>query len=131
MDQIRIVGGKPLKGTIAISGAKNAALTLMPCALLTDETLTLSNIPHLVDITTMAKLLAQHGVELALNGHTNGGASGRVLELKATTITNTTAPYDLVRRMRASVLVLGPILARCGEAKVSLPGGCSIGTRPV
>jgi UDP-N-acetylglucosamine 1-carboxyvinyltransferase len=132
MDRIRIIGGTPLKGIIPIGGAKNAALALMPACLLTDGTLTLSNLPHLVDITTMANLLAQHGVLMALNGDSrNGGHTGRVLELTANTITNTTAPYDLVRRMRASVLVLGPLLARCGQARVSLPGGCAIGTRPV
>ena len=132
MDKIRIIGGTPLKGSITIGGAKNAALALMPACLLTDETLNLANLPHLADITTMAHLLAQHGVEMVLNGQApNGGHTGRVLELNAKTITNTTAPYDLVRKMRASVLVLGPLLARCGEAKVSLPGGCAIGTRPV
>jgi UDP-N-acetylglucosamine 1-carboxyvinyltransferase len=132
MDRIRIHGGVPLNGTIAIGGAKNAALALMPACLLTDQTLALSNLPHLVDITTMANLLAQHGVTLALNGDSrHGGHTGRVLELTAGAITNTTAPYDLVRKMRASVLVLGPLLARCGQAKVSLPGGCAIGTRPV
>jgi UDP-N-acetylglucosamine 1-carboxyvinyltransferase len=132
MDRIRIHGGTPLRGTIAIGGAKNAALTLMPACLLTDQTLALSNLPHLVDITTMANLLAQHGVTLALNGDSrHGGHTGRVLELTAGDIVNTTAPYDLVRKMRASVLVLGPLLARCGQAKVSLPGGCAIGTRPV
>jgi len=132
MDRIRIQGGTPLRGTIAIGGAKNAALTLMPACLLTDQTLSLSNLPHLVDITTMANLLAQHGVTLALNGDSrHGGHTGRVLELTAGDIVNTTAPYDLVRKMRASVLVLGPLLARCGQAKVSLPGGCAIGTRPV
>jgi UDP-N-acetylglucosamine 1-carboxyvinyltransferase len=131
VDRIRIAGGVPLKGTIPISGAKNAALTLMPACLLTDETLTLSNLPHLADITTMANLLARHGVEMTLNGHAPGGHSGRILELTAAMITDTTAPYDLVRKMRASVLVLGPLVARCGEAKVSLPGGCAIGTRPV
>ena len=132
MDRIRIIGGVPLKGTIAIGGAKNAALTLMPACLLTEDTLTLSNLPHLVDITTMANLLAQHGVSMALNGHSHqGGASGRTLELCAANITNTTAPYDLVRKMRASILVLGPLLARYGQARVSLPGGCAIGTRPV
>lgn len=132
MDRIRIIGGVPLKGTIPIGGAKNAALALMPACLLTDETLTLSNLPHLVDITTMANLLAQHGVGMALNGDSrNGGHTGRVLELTAAEIISTTAPYDLVRRMRASVLVLGPLLARCGQARVSLPGGCAIGTRPV
>ena len=132
MDRIRIIGGTPLKGIIAIGGAKNAALTLMPACLLTDKTLSLSNLPHLVDITTMANLLAQHGVGMALNGASAlGGHTGRVLDLTAADITNTTAPYDLVRKMRASVLVLGPLLARCGQAKVSLPGGCAIGTRPV
>ena len=132
MDRIRIAGGVPLKGTIPISGAKNAALTLMPACLLTDETLVLSNLPHLADITTMAHLLARHGVTMTLNGHApNGGHAGRVLELNAARITDTTAPYDLVRKMRASVLVLGPLVARCGEARVSLPGGCAIGTRPV
>ena len=131
MDRIRIMGGVPLHGTIPISGAKNAALTLMPACLLTDETLTLSNLPHLADITTMANLLARHGVAMTLNGHAPGGHSGRILELTAAKITDTTAPYDLVRKMRASVLVLGPLVARCGEAKVSLPGGCAIGTRPV
>ena len=132
MDKIRIIGGAQLKGSIVIGGAKNAALALMPACLLTDENLNLSNLPHLADITTMAHLLAQHGVEMVLNGHApNGGHTGRVLELNAKTISNTTAPYDLVRKMRASVLVLGPLLARCSEAKVSLPGGCAIGTRPV
>ncbi|HIJ62551.1 MAG TPA: UDP-N-acetylglucosamine 1-carboxyvinyltransferase, partial [Rhodospirillaceae bacterium] len=132
MDRIRIVGGIPLKGSVTIGGAKNAALALMPACLLTDGTLALSNLPHLVDITTMANLLAQHGVVLSLNGHApNGGHTGRVLDLTASDIVNTTAPYDLVRKMRASVLVLGPLLARCGQAKVSLPGGCAIGTRPV
>ncbi len=131
MDRIRIVGGTPLRGVIPIGGAKNAALALMPACLLTAETLTLSNLPHLVDISTMANLLAQHGVGLALNGDAQGGHTGRVLGLTAAEIVNTTAPYDLVRRMRASVLVLGPLLARCGQARVSLPGGCAIGTRPV
>ena len=132
MDRIRIIGGTPLKGTITIGGAKNAALALMPACLLTDETLSLANLPHLVDITTMANLLAQHGVQMILNGDAaNGGHTGRVLELTAAEITNTMAPYDLVRKMRASVLVLGPLLARCGQARVSLPGGCAIGTRPV
>ncbi len=126
MDKIRIVGGQQLKGIIPIGGAKNAALALMPACLLTDETLTLSNLPHLVDITTMAHLLAQHGVDIGMSGH-----DGRVLALRAADVANTTAPYDLVRKMRASVLVLGPLLARCGHARVSLPGGCAIGTRPV
>ncbi len=129
---MRITGGKRLKGNIRIGGAKNAALTLMPAALLTDETLTLGNVPHLADITTMGHLLGQHGVTIALNGaHEGDGHAGRVLELTAKNITSTTAPYELVRKMRASILVLGPLLARFGNAKVSLPGGCAIGTRPV
>jgi len=132
VDRIRIAGGMPLHGTIPISGAKNAALTLMPACLLTDETLVLSNLPHLADITTMAHLLGRHGVTMTLNGHAPGGGhAGRVLELNAAKITDTTAPYDLVRKMRASILVLGPLVARCGEARVSLPGGCAIGPRPV
>lgn len=130
MDRIRIVGGAPLRGSIPISGAKNAALTLMPACLLTDETLHLSNLPHLVDIATMTNLLTQHGV--TVDGRkADGSHGGHTLNLTARTIASTTAPYDLVRRMRASVLVLGPLLARCGEARVSLPGGCAIGTRPV
>lgn len=132
MDSIRIKGGKPLHGKIHISGAKNAALPLLTACLLTDETLTLGNVPHLADIATMSNLLGQHGVNLGLNGQRkNGGATGMVMELKADKITNIVAPYDLVRKMRASILVLGPLLARAGEAKVSLPGGCAIGTRPV
>ena len=132
MDKIRIRGGQTLNGTIRIGGAKNAALPLIAASLLTDEPLVLSNVPHLADITTMANLLGQHGVQVSLEGQSaNGGHTGRVMSLTARTITSTTAPYDLVRRMRASVLVLGPIVAREGEATVSLPGGCAIGTRPV
>jgi UDP-N-acetylglucosamine 1-carboxyvinyltransferase len=133
MDRIRIVGGVPLEGSIQIGGAKNAALPLMAASLLTSETLTLSNLPHLADISTMANLLAQHGVMLGLNGAdaARGGYAGRVMDFHAEKITSTEAPYDLVRRMRASVLVLGPLVAREGVAKVSLPGGCAIGTRPV
>ena len=130
MDKIRIRGGRPLHGTIAIGGAKNAALPLMAASLLTEGTLTLANLPHLADITTLANLLGQHGVEMAMNG-ANGGHDGRVVDLTAKRITSTVAPYDLVRKMRASVLVLGPLVARMGEAKVSLPGGCAIGNRPV
>ena len=125
MDRIRIRGGVPLDGVIPIGGAKNAALPLMAASLLTRETLTLQNLPDLADITTMANLLVQHGVALT------PAAAERALELRAEHITSTTAPYDLVRKMRASVLVLGPLLARCGRARVSLPGGCAIGTRPV
>jgi len=132
VDRIRIRGGKPLKGKIPISGAKNAALPLLAACLLTDEKLTLGNVPHLADITTMANLLGQHGVGLSLNGaHPKQGFAGRTIELTANKIASITAPYDLVRKMRASIVVLGPLLARCGEAKVSLPGGCAIGTRPV
>ena len=131
MDKIRIRGGRPLNGSITIGGAKNAALPLMAASLLTDGTLTLADLPHLVDITTLANLLAQHGVEMRLNGGASGGHTGRIVDLTAHEITSTTAPYDLVRKMRASVLVLGPLLARCGRARVSLPGGCAIGTRPV
>lgn len=132
MDKIRIRGGQQLNGTIRIGGAKNAALPLMAACLLTDEPLILSNVPHLADITTMANLLGQHGAQVSLEGQDNeGGHTGRVMSLTARDITSTTAPYDLVRRMRASVLVLGPLVAREGVATVSLPGGCAIGTRPV
>jgi len=131
MDKIRIRGGRPLEGTIRVGGAKNAALPLMAAALLTDETLTLGNLPRLVDIDTMAHLLVQHGVSVTLNGAERADQSGHVMALRARRIVSTTAPYDLVRKMRASVLVLGPLLARAGEARVSLPGGCAIGTRPV
>ncbi|MCC7273000.1 MAG: UDP-N-acetylglucosamine 1-carboxyvinyltransferase [Alphaproteobacteria bacterium] len=132
MDKIRIRGGRALRGSLPISGAKNATLPLMAASLLTDGTLALANVPHLADIATMASLLAQHGVGIGIDGVApNGGHAGRVMTLRAADITNTTAPYDLVRKMRASVLVLGPLLARAGRARVSLPGGCAIGTRPV
>jgi UDP-N-acetylglucosamine 1-carboxyvinyltransferase len=130
MDRIIIRGGKPLQGQIPISGAKNAALTLMPCAILSDEPLTLRNLPRLADIDTMNHLLNQHGLSMALAG-SRPEDFGRVLTMTASRITSTVAPYDIVRKMRASVLVLGPLLARCGEATVSLPGGCAIGTRPI
>ena len=125
MDRIRIRGGRPLHGEIAIGGAKNAALPLMAAGLLTDERLVLTNVPQLADVHTMAALLAQHGIAVE-----NASNDGRSLSIGGP-ITNTEAPYDIVRKMRASILVLGPILARVGEARVSLPGGCSIGTRPV
>jgi UDP-N-acetylglucosamine 1-carboxyvinyltransferase len=128
MDRIRIAGGRRLQGVIPVSGSKNAALPLMAASLLTDKPLVLANLPNLADVVSMANLLTQHGLDLTLeedNGH------GRRLTLQAMRITSTVAPYDLVRKMRASVLVLGPLLARCGEARVSLPGGCSIGARPV
>ena len=132
MDKIRIVGGRPLHGTIQVSGAKNAALPLMVASLLSDQPLTLRNLPHLDDITTMTVLLAQHGVALSLNGgHDEGGHDGHVMTLDAGNVSSLEAPYDIVRKMRASVLVLGPLLARFGKARVSLPGGCAIGTRPV
>jgi len=132
MDRIRIRGGNRLLGRIRISGAKNAALPLMAASLLTDAPLTLSNLPHLADISTMANLLGQHGVEISMAGDSeNGGHTGRSLTLRGREISDTTAPYDLVRQMRASVLVLGPLVAREGRARVSLPGGCAIGTRPV
>ena len=102
MDKMRIRGGQQLRGTIGVSGAKNAALPLMTASLLTDEKLTLSNLPHLVDISTLANLLNQHGVEIAMDGQANGGHTGHVLSLSAKRITSTTAPYDLVRKMRAS-----------------------------
>jgi UDP-N-acetylglucosamine 1-carboxyvinyltransferase len=125
MDRILIRGGKPLSGEIAIGGAKNAALPLMAAGLLTAERLTLTNVPQLADITTMRSLIAQHGV--AVEAVTR---DARTLAIGGE-ITNTEAPYDIVRKMRASVLVLGPLVARCGEARVSLPGGCAIGTRPI
>jgi UDP-N-acetylglucosamine 1-carboxyvinyltransferase len=128
MDKIRIKGGVPLAGVIPIGGAKNAALPLMAASLLTPERLVLENVPDLADIATMANLLVQHGVAISLEAVGDGG---NVLELSAAHITSTTAPYDLVRKMRASVLVLGPLVARCGRARVSLPGGCAIGPRPV
>lgn len=131
MDQIRVRGGRALAGSLEISGAKNAALPLMAASLLCAETLRLANMPHLADIATLATLLAQHGVQVSLDGDAPGGHAGRVMALTATDITNTTAPYDLVRKMRASILVLGPLVARCGIARVSLPGGCAIGARPV
>ncbi len=129
MDRIRIRGGVPLDGVIAIGGAKNAALPLMAASLLTAETLTLENVPDLADIASMANLLVQHGAGIGIAEHDASG--GRRLELSAAHITSIEAPYDLVRKMRASVLVLGPLLARCGRARVSLPGGCAIGTRPI
>ena len=130
MDQIIIRGGRVLKGRLPISGAKNAALTLMPCALLTDEPLTLRNLPRLADIDTFGHLLNNHGVSTTIEG-THPDEFGRVMTLRANRITSTVAPYDIVRKMRASILVLGPLLARADEATVSLPGGCAIGNRPI
>ena len=130
MDSIWIKGGNKLKGEIPISGAKNAALTLMPCALLTDEKLTLTNLPRLADVDTFSHLLNQLGVSTSVAG-VRKGEYGRKMTLQADEIVSTVAPYDMVRKMRASVLVLGPMLARMGEATVSLPGGCAIGDRPI
>jgi UDP-N-acetylglucosamine 1-carboxyvinyltransferase len=133
MDRIRIRGGNKLNGTIEISGAKNAALPLMITALLTPDTLTLHNVPRLVDALRLQKILGNHGVDIMTAGKRAGqnGHIGETLKISAKTIVDTTAPYDLVSRMRASFWVLGPLIARMGEAKVSLPGGCAIGTRPV
>jgi len=130
MDKILVRGGLPLSGTIPIAGAKNAALPLMAASLLTNEPLVLANLPELADIRTMAELLAQHGVTVTPR-RAGPGMPSHVLELSAREITSTTAPYDLVRKMRASFLVLGPLVARCGTARVSLPGGDEIGVRPV
>lgn len=133
MDKIKIQGGRPLNGQIIIGGAKNSALKLMAACLLTEKTLTLTHVPFLADITTMANLLVSMGVSLSVESGV--GNSGRVIKFSAdNTGSNkieTTAPYEIVRRMRASVVVMGPILARFGHAKVSLPGGCAIGTRPI
>src|SRR5271154_6515123 len=132
MDKIRIKGGVALHGVIPIGGSKNAGLPLMAASLLCPEPLILCNLPHLADITSMANLLNQHGVEMSLAEDLGKIANGgHCLKLDGGRITSTEAPYDLVRKMRASVLVLGPLLARCGEARVSLPGGCAIGTRPI
>src|SRR4051812_24768456 len=123
MDKLRITGGRPLEGEVRISGAKNAALPIMCAALLSAKPLSLTNVPRLMDTATMTKLLGQLGVEIERG-------DGRMV-LRAKSVSRAVAPYELVKTMRASVLVLGPLLARCGHAKVSLPGGCAIGLRPV
>jgi UDP-N-acetylglucosamine 1-carboxyvinyltransferase len=130
MDKIIIHGQKRLSGSVPVSGAKNSALTLLPCALLTDEPLTLRNLPRLADIDSFQHLMNQFGVSTTIAG-SRPEDFGRVMTLAATRLTSTTAPYELVRKMRASILVLGPMLARAGEATVSLPGGCAIGNRPI
>lgn len=130
MDSILIQGGKRLEGAIPISGAKNSALTLLPCAILTDDKLTLSNLPRLADVDSFGHLLNELGVSTKIEG-LQKGEIGRRMTLRARSLISTTAPYDMVRRMRASILVLGPLLARAGEATVSLPGGCAIGDRPI
>jgi UDP-N-acetylglucosamine 1-carboxyvinyltransferase len=130
MDKIVIRGGNRLSGKIPISGAKNSALTLLPCALLTDEPLTLRNLPRLADVDSFGHLLNQLGCSTMIEG-ARPEDFGRVMTARAGKVTATMAPYDIVRKMRASILVLGPLLARQGEAKVSLPGGCAIGNRPI
>src|SRR5690242_3001 len=133
MDRIRIVGGQRLNGTIPISGAKNATLPLMIASLLTDETLILENVPRLADVIQLQRILGNHGVDIMIAGKRPGDApnSGRTLHISAKHIVDTTAPYELVSKMRASFWVLAPLVARMGEARVSMPGGCAIGTRPV
>ena len=133
MDRIRIVGGRPLNGTIPISGAKNATLPLMIASLLTDQTLILDNVPRLADVGLLQRILSNHGVDMMVPGKRPGESQefGHTIHIVASRIVDTTAPYDLVSKMRASFWVIAPLLARMGEAKVSLPGGCAIGTRPV
>jgi UDP-N-acetylglucosamine 1-carboxyvinyltransferase len=133
MDQIRIVGGQRLKGTIPISGAKNATLPLMIASLLTEDTLILENVPRLADVIQLQRILGNHGVDVLIAGKRPGDDpnQGRTIHISAKHIVDTTAPYDLVSKMRASFWVVAPLVARMGEAKVSMPGGCAIGTRPV
>ena len=133
MDKIRIRGGNTLSGEISISGAKNAALPLMIASLLSDETLTLQNVPRLADVHLLQNILGNHGVDISIDGKRQGSSSlqGNTMHLTAREIVDTTAPYELVSKMRASFWVLGPLIARCHKAMVSLPGGCAIGTRPV
>jgi len=133
MDRIRLIGGNELNGEIAISGAKNAALPLMIASLLTDEPLVLHNVPRLADVKQLERILENHGVDIAVHGRRRGEDEGvgQRMTFHAADIVDTTAPYDLVSKMRASFWVIGPLLARCHEARVSLPGGCAIGTRPV
>jgi UDP-N-acetylglucosamine 1-carboxyvinyltransferase len=130
MDSIWIKGGNRLNGDIPISGAKNAALTLIPCALLTEDKLTLGNLPRLADVDSFSHLMNQLGVSTSVAG-VKKGEFGRKVSFQASEIASTVAPYDMVRKMRASILVLGPMLARAGESTVSLPGGCAIGDRPI
>jgi UDP-N-acetylglucosamine 1-carboxyvinyltransferase len=133
MDRIRIVGGNRLNGEIPISGAKNAALPLITLSMLTDETLILDNVPRLADVALLQRILANHGVDVMVGGKRPGDHEyqGQTLHISAKNIIDTTAPYELVSRMRASFWVIAPLIARMREAKVSLPGGCAIGTRPV
>jgi UDP-N-acetylglucosamine 1-carboxyvinyltransferase len=133
MDRIRISGGRPLRGIIPISGAKNAALPLMIASLLTSDRLTLKNVPNLADVNLLARILRNHGVDHSVDGKRAGPTPhlGETFHFTARDIVDTTAPYEMVSRMRASFWVLGPLVARVGQARVSLPGGCAIGTRPV
>jgi UDP-N-acetylglucosamine 1-carboxyvinyltransferase len=133
MDRIRIVGGRPLNGTIPISGAKNATLPLMIASLLTDQTLILDNVPRLADVVQLQRILGNHGVDVMMSGKRSGDDEykGQTLHLSAARIVDTTAPYELVSKMRASFWVVAPLVARMGEARISMPGGCAIGTRPV
>jgi len=131
MDRIRLVGGHELRGEIPISGAKNAALPLMIASLLTRDPLVLENVPRLADVTQLEKILENHGVDIAVHGRKSLSLEGQRMTLQASEIVDTTAPYELVSTMRASFWVIGPLLARAHEARVSLPGGCAIGTRPV
>ncbi|HQF31068.1 MAG TPA: UDP-N-acetylglucosamine 1-carboxyvinyltransferase, partial [Hyphomicrobiales bacterium] len=133
MDKIRIIGGTRLEGTIPISGAKNAALPLMIASLLTDGTLTLDNLPHLADVAMLQRILGHHGVDYMISGRRAGQDEmcGQTVSMTARAIVDTTAPYEFVSQMRAGFWVIGPLVARMGEARVSLPGGCAIGTRPV
>ena len=133
MDRIRIKGGKPLHGAIPISGAKNATLPLMIASLLTEDTLILENVPHLADVVQLQRILNNHGVDVMLSGKRPGDGEhkGQTVKISAENIVDTTAPYELVSKMRASFWVIAPLVARMGEARVSLPGGCAIGTRPV
>src|SRR5712675_1986069 len=133
MDRIRIKGGRKLHGTIPISGAKNATLPLMIAGLLTEDTLVLDNVPRLADVGQLQRILGNHGVDVMVGGKRPGDTEykGQTLHISAANIVDTTAPYELVSKMRASFWVVAPLVARMGEAKVSMPGGCAIGTRPV
>ena len=124
MDKHQIVGGKPLFGDVRISGAKNSVLPILMATLLTAEPVTIHNVPHLNDVTTTMELLGQMGIKLTI-------LENMSIEMDASGVNNFLAPYELVRTMRASILVLGPLVARFGQARVSLPGGCAIGSRPV
>src|SRR4030095_12496170 len=133
MDRIRIQGGQKLNGSIPISGAKNDTLPLMIASLLTDQTLILENVPRRADVGLLQRILGNHGVDVMIGGKRPAETQydGQTLHISAANVIDTTAPYELVSRMRASFWVIAPLVARMGEARVSLPGGCAIGTRPV